>query len=283
MRNTTPQSEIIPDFSFLIQTRNNRQELKMSVESVCSEAPPASEMVVVDGSDEPFGEDYMREIMSNANIGLVYRLDERLGPYNAMNVGIKNSCGRWVIVITAGDTLEKGAGLLLESIKDSDHEVVVFSQNVVDQYGHLSYQFYPTEKSAWPHQSVVIRREVHERLGMYPTECNYTSDQLFFAGIRTKTKFMIRPEILSTFRLGGITSGAPSLRRLRGIYVVSRKLGRGHFLSALHGYLFPCVRFILERYPVFRGVVNRFRRAIYPHYKKPVNPSATSSVLSERP
>ena len=255
------------DYSFLVQTRNNWEELVRSIDSIRSEAPTCSEVVVVDGSDVPFGEEPVRVLVGDERIRLTYALDERLGVYNAINVGIRKSSGRWLIVITAGDSLETGAKAMLESIRNSGAEVVVFSQNVIDQDGRLSYQFFPTEKSAWPHQSVIIRREVHERLGFYPTEFRYAACQCLFAHIRTHANVQMRREIFSTFRLGGLTSGA-SLRRSREIFAVHRRLGHGYSVAVLHGYVYPYIRFVLERIPLFRGVVRRLRRMVYREYQQ---------------
>lgn len=254
-------------YSFIITTRNNKDELTLTVNSICAEAPMQSEIVVVDGSDKPLGADCVKSMMSNDNVDLVYIVDEKKGVFHALNMGIANSCGLWLDFVPAGDTLEKGARTLLESLRDSEDDLIVFSQNVIDQYNQLSYLYCPTEKSVWPHQSVIIKRQVHETFGLFPEKYRYSSDQQFFARIRKNTKYRIRDEVLSVFRLGGITSGV-SLLQSREIFEFRRALGCGLFYSTISAYLFPYVRFLLERYAFTNGAVRMLRRIVYPNIKK---------------
>jgi hypothetical protein len=269
MENAWKQNAATCDYSFLIQTRNNRSELERTIQSICCEAPSSSQIVVVDGSDVPFGMELIRSMVTNSKIAVVYELDEQKGVFNAMNVGVLKSNGRRLIVLPAGDTMEMGAKELLRSINNSNKEVVVFSQHIIDQEGKLSLRFFPTAKSVWPHQSVVLRREVHEKWGLYPMGYRFLSDQYFFADVRMKVAFEIRPEVLTAFWLGGISSGA-TMQQSREIWSVRRKLGCGQVSAALHGFVYPYIRWVLERSPAFRGVVTKLRRMIYPVFKKPV-------------
>ncbi len=252
-------------FSFVIVTRNNQDELLQTVQSICDELPESSEIVIVDGSDKSLGQGYIKELLGNSSASLVYLLDEKQGVYHAQNIGISSSSGQWIVVINSGDTLELGARSHLESIRHSQNDLIVFGQNVVDHYGNLSYACHPTADSVWPHQSVIAHRSVHEKYGFYPEEFRFTSEQLFFAQIRKKATYTIRNEVLSVFRLGGLTSGA-SVARSKEIFIVRRALGAGLIYSAANAFIFPYVRYMLERYRLLAPLVTALRKLLYPCY-----------------
>jgi len=253
-------------FSFVIVTRNNPEELQQTVHSICRELPESSEIVIVDGSDEPFGFECIKNMLGDASAPIVYRLDEKKGVYHAQNIGISCSSGQWIIVINSGDTLEQGARTHLDSIRDSKDDLIVFGQNVVDMYGKLAYACHPTADSVWPHQSVVAHRRVHNKFGLYPESFRFTSEQLFYAQIRNSIKFSIRNEVISVFRLGGLTSGA-SLARSKEIFVVRRALGAGVLYSTASAFIFPYIRYMLERYQVLAPLVTTLRKLLYPCYR----------------
>jgi len=94
--------------------------------------------------------------------------DNKDGIYNAMNLGVQNSLGNWLIMLTAGDYLKFGSKDLFKIILNSNNDVIVFSQDVEGHNGKINFSFFPTIKTVWPHQSVIIKRIIHERIGLYP-------------------------------------------------------------------------------------------------------------------
>jgi len=256
------------DFSFIVTTRNNSKELVRTINSIISEAPSKSEIVVVDGSDEPPGKEWVINNFLLKDIQLTYTLDNKVGVYDAMNVGIENSLGEWIIIMTAGDYLETNAKALLESIRHLEKEVVVFAQHVENQSGNLSFTFTPTHNSIWPHQSVIVKRKVHEIEGLYSLDYRYGSEQYLFASIRKAFPFDLRKEVFSVFCLGGITSGS-SLAMSKDVFAIRRKLGHGLISSFIHSYIFPPIRFGLEKYTFLRPLSMRIKRAIFSNYNKP--------------
>jgi len=255
------------DFSFIITTRNNEDELNRTINSIVRESLPNSEMVVVDGSDFPLTKGRVQKLL-DGSLTLTYVLDNKKGVFNAMNLGVQNSYGCWIIMITAGDILKSGAKSLLEIVKFSERDVVVFAQDYIDQSGNLSYSFYPTHLSIWPHQSVVLRRTIHEKVGLYPEQYRFASDQYLFADVRKNADIEIRQEVFSTFYLGGITSGA-SIPMSYELYGLRRKLGNGLLFSFIQSFIFIYIRFLLEKNQSTRALSALLRRFLFSYYKKP--------------
>lgn len=256
------------DFSFIVTTRNNPEELKTTIVSIAIEAPENSELVVVDGSDLSLGVNIVQALIpSGVTLSIGYVLDNKSGVYDAMNIGVKNTHGRWLIMVPAGDRINQGAKRLLESLRNSTLDAVVFAQHLADPRGKILYSFVPSDKTIWPHQSVILKRTVHERFGLYPEKYRYSSDQFFFAIIRRKIDYELRPEVISTFMLGGISSGA-SLERSREWYVLRRELGEGRIPSLLRAYIFPYLRAWLERWSGFDGIASKLRVWMLKNYRR---------------
>lgn len=258
------------DFSFIIPTRNNLEELNRTISSIVSEVPENSEIVIVDGSDSPKGEDFFLNILNGYNIRLKYVNDNKNGIYNAMNLGVQNSSGKWLVMLTAGDYLKSGAKSLFKYILNSKKDVVVFAQDVEDLNGKISFSFFPTMKTIWPHQSVVLKRLVHEELGLYPNHSDnkYTNEQVLFAEIRKNSKIEIRNEIFSVFCLGGLSSKT-SFKKSKEYYKRKRELGCGIIYSLMGAYVFTNIRYVLENTPILRKLSIFLRIKMFSYYKKP--------------
>lgn len=254
----------IYEFSFVVTTRNNFDELAITLNSIRAAAPPCSEVVIVDGSDQPVERARLRVILRD----LPFRCerDNKTGVFEAMNVGVRATAGKWIVMITAGDSLLPGAGALLGSLGSSSADAVIFAQEVATPAGKRLYAFYPTSRSVWPHQSVVLKRAVHEQIGLYPSEYRYASDQHLFAEVRKRASCEIRGELLSRFLLGGITSGV-SVKMSKELYGLRRKLGDGVMVAIIRGFIFPAMRSWVERVAGFGAISAAARRVIFSYYR----------------
>lgn len=260
-----PVREPILDFSFIVPMRNNITDLQVSLDSICAQAPAMSEIVVVDGSDEPLGETTVRTMVRRTDIAVVYTCDDKSGVFGAMNVGVAATRGRWLVMMPAGDLINPGARMHLETLTNSAMDAIVFAQDMATPEGKRLYSFRPTASTIWPHHSVVLKRTVHERYGFYPLQYRYTSDQQFFAYVRHHISFEIRPDVLTTFMLGGISSGA-SRRISCELFELRRKLGDGITSSLFRAYITPYVRAWIERHTGYGGLATRIRVRLLGQY-----------------
>jgi glycosyltransferase involved in cell wall biosynthesis len=261
-----PHREPLVDFSFIVPMRNNADDLRRSLDSICAEAPASSEVVVVDGSDTPIGKDTVRQMLGCSHVELVYTRDDKTGVFGAMNVGVAATRGRWLVMMPGGDLVNTGARSLLESVNDSTLDAVVFAQDMATPEGGRLYSFAPTSRTIWPHHSVVLRRTVHERHGLYPVRYRYSADQQFFADVRRHIRFEMRPDILTTFLLGGLSSSA-TWRLSKELFELRRKLGHSVASSFFRAYITPHVRHWIERRTGYGGVATRIRIALMRDYR----------------
>lgn len=124
-------------FSIVVPTRDNLTEFRATIDSILSEAPPCSEIIIVDSSNPPIPSPEIQRINDSRYIARLIHTEPR-GIFEAINDGIKLAKGNWIVVLTAGDGFVSGARQLLESLGDSTEDVYVFSQNVLDP----EYNFY---------------------------------------------------------------------------------------------------------------------------------------------
>jgi glycosyltransferase involved in cell wall biosynthesis len=175
----------VTDFSFIVTTRNNRDEFSRTFNSILIEAPDNSEIVVVDGSDIPLGLENVEKLVPNNSLRVKYILDNKKGVYNAMNLGIESSKGDWIVIMTAGDFLELNAKQMLKSILNCNYKVVVFSQRVLNKFDGDNFLIHkPNMSTIWPHQSVIIHKEIHKKEGLYDLGYKYLSEQYLFFPVR---------------------------------------------------------------------------------------------------
>lgn len=260
----------IYDFSFIVTTRNNPKELQRTLSSIISEAPDDCEIIIVDGSDNPKGKNFYLNVLETKKIKLNYLNDNKKGIYNAMNLGVENSLGNWLIMLTAGDYLKFGSKELFKIILNSCSDVIVFSQDVEGYNGRINFSFYPTVRTVWPHQSVVIKRVIHERIGLYPIDkkYKYSSEQFLFLEIRKSVKFEIRNEIFSVFCLGGLSS-TTSLSKSYESFRGKVAHGQGVITSFFQAYIFTNIRYFLEKNILFERFSVFLRIRMYSYYKQP--------------
>jgi len=194
---------------------NNAGAIRKTIESVVNQDYPNIEYIVVDGRSTDGSLDIIREYESQI-AKLVSEPDKNL--YDAINKGILLATGDVVGLIHAGDRL-------------FDHQVIGhiaehFMQNPIDlMYGHsllVNDQDVPIRvnrspsykrslvKRGWmpSHQSIYIRREVLERIGLYNLELHPSSDYEFFLRYFYFNKLRIKrlDRFILRFSMGGIST-----------------------------------------------------------------------------
>jgi glycosyltransferase involved in cell wall biosynthesis len=257
-------------FSFIIVTKDNFEEFERTLFSIKHEAPTNSEIVIVDGSEKCMTKDVVEQKLGNLNFDVCCISDEKQGIFNAMNVGVNNSSGEWLIMLTAGDYLKKGAKSLFDIIVKSKNDVLVFAQDVEVKLNKIGFSYFPSENTIWPHQSVVLKRTVHESVGLYPVDekLKFTAEQYLFQEIRKVCQFEVRNEIFSVFCLGGLSSGT-SVLKSGEYYNRKRELGSSKFNAFVSAYLLANLRFLLERNEIMANLAVLLRVLFFSYYKWP--------------
>ncbi len=176
------------------------------------------EWVVVDGSEDP--EAVPAAISATPLLTARYRWTEPAGVYPAMNAGLADATGTYILFLNAGDTLH-GSGALA-TVRD-----IVIQDDPVWMYGQVSFisprgdavippSFdYQHEKAASfsrgrfpPHQGTVVRASALREVGGFDTTYRIVADYAAFLRISLLADPATTSAVIADFYEGGVSSTA---------------------------------------------------------------------------
>jgi len=169
------------------------------------------EYVVIDGGSS----DGSSEFIESKSENIDYWISEPdKGIYNAINKGIKVATGEYLLFLNSGDHFFNNKVLKENNQYLDFYELIYFNIQVVGKETSeiISYpielRFSDLYFETLCHQSVFIKKELFERVGLYDENLKIVSDWKFFtlALFKYKCSYIKINETLSTFYLGGISS-----------------------------------------------------------------------------
>jgi len=199
--------------TILTPSFNSKDHILECISSVNEQSFKNIEHIVIDGDSN----DGTKELLSNAMVNSVISEKDQ-GIYDAINKGIKLSCGDIIGILHADDVYSDTS-----TISDV---VEVFLHNNIDLvYGDLDYvsRKNPTKiirkwrsgnfssasfSNGWmpPHPAVFIRKSIYEKFGYYDLSYRISSDYnllfKFFNMIKINRIFYLE-KVLVRMRLGG--------------------------------------------------------------------------------
>lgn len=191
---------------------NDAKGLKKTIESVVSQTWKEFEYIVIDGGST----DESQLVIDNHKAHIAYSVSEKdKGIYNAMNKGIKQAKGKYLLFLNSGDALLNAA--VLEAAKEN------LSSDVSFVCGHMVYELagktvmkehpekmtfsYLVSKTVY-HPSTFIKRSLFEKYGLYNEENKIVSDWEFFfkaLGLNGESYLKLHHAI-TDFDMNGISS-----------------------------------------------------------------------------
>ena len=240
---------------------NDHTALNTTLHSLVNELFEYDQLVIVDSSD---GKDEVYKVVSSVGIScevLIIWMPPA-GVYGAINTGIMQANRPWIQILNSGDMLLHGARkqIDLELSKHPSILLHVFRQSAGSS-NTTAYIFTPTESTVWPHQSIIVNRQIHDYFGLYDVNFKNVSDQLFFSKARKKFKYKLHRFILTYYDLTGISSKI-SFKASIESYICWRQLGNGIFISFVKSFILPIIRVI-----VGKEISNFLKRYFFSHYK----------------
>ncbi|MCW2118489.1 glycosyltransferase family 2 protein [Flavobacterium sp. 7A] len=163
---------------------NDVEGLKNTVNSVINQSWQEFEHIIIDGGSTDGSNDYIKE---NANYFSYAVSEADKGIYNAMNKGIAQACGEYLLMLNAGDVLHNVEVLkqvfenkpykedLIYGDVDRESKGVVFTESIFPDklsFGFLRYGMIS-------HQAVFIKKSLHELIGLYDETIKYGADWHF--------------------------------------------------------------------------------------------------------
>lgn len=206
---------------------NNASGLSDTIKSVVSQNCDSLEYIVIDGAST----DESVEVIKSYETGIDYWVSEPdRGIYHAMNKGIAKASGEYVLMLNSGDMLFSQD--TLQEVVDSKLDKDVVYGDVQFLTDESSYTItFPDEINfsiflghGIHHQSVFIRKKLHDELGLYDETVKITADWRFFldAFCRFNCSYKHIPIVVSSCPRDGIScdpSFWPAIQKERNLYL----------------------------------------------------------------
>ena len=207
--------------SLILTTYNSKENFLKTYESIKKQDYPDIEIVVVDGESTDGTVAEIRRCAGQEE-GLKWVSEKDHGIYDAINKGIRLASGDLIAVFNDIFYMDSAVSKLVRAVNsnggyDGAHGDLVYCQNgKIKRYwrmgeGQIEDGWMPA------HPTLLLKREVYERFGVYKTDYRCSSDYEFMIRIlkNGEVRLAYVPEILVSMFYGGTSSNG------LGAYAVS--------------------------------------------------------------
>ncbi len=204
-------SLIQPKISIITINYNNAVGLKETIPSIVGQTYKNIEYIVVDGASTDGSEEIIREFKNHITVAII---EPDKGIYNAMNKGIKNATGDYLLFINSGDILFQ-ADTIEKAIEQGLDSDLVCGNILYDNNG-IKKDWISVEKLDFaqfyhdgiPHPSTFIKRTLFDVVGYYDETLKIVSDWkfAFLAYCKFNCSYKHIDVLVSEFKEGGISS-----------------------------------------------------------------------------
>jgi len=179
-----------PDLTIVTVVRNSVPELKKTITSVSGQKYPHIAFIVIDGGST---DDTKEVIKTHANHIAYWISEPDRGPYDAMNKGLAQATGEWILFLNAGDTFADPSILSRIFANDMSECDVIYGDCIRDYRSFKVLQKAASPEQLWKgmicsHQSMFIRTSLMKPQGFisgYKIGADYEfAYRLFAAGKR---------------------------------------------------------------------------------------------------
>lgn len=169
--------------SVITVNRNNKYGLINTISSLSDQLFNQWSQLIVDSASTDLEFDFWSKIANN-KINFISEKDA--GVYDGMNKGVLMTSGDYLFFLNSGDRLIDSESLQYLTSHMGDFDLI-YGDVIFENDSDLKNFNYPDELSleymicyGLPHQAILIKRELHERIGGYSTNYKIISDWVFF-------------------------------------------------------------------------------------------------------
>lgn len=243
---------------------NNANGLNKTINSVIEQQFKNIEYIIIDGNSS----DNSLNIIKKNEHNLAYWISEPdTGIYNAMNKGIKQSSGEYILFLNSGDVLT-GVTALQDFINHPS-----FNGDVI--YGDYKFakgeKIYPDVltplffiKSSLPHQSTFFKKEVFDEMDLYEEHYKIVADRAFYIKCFLSGKFIFNhiKYPLTKYDLTGISNAAEyiALKKKEDEAIFMKYYGL--FYKDYKSYLELERELYLAKRSTMEGIIKRIKKRL---------------------
>jgi glycosyltransferase involved in cell wall biosynthesis len=200
-----------PKISIITVTYNNLEGLQKTVDSASSQTWQSFEHIIIDGGSTDGSVAY---IASKSDRFAYWVSEPDKGVYHAMNKGIAQASGEYLLFLNSGDHFFSAKALEQNHQAIKDQVIIYFNLQVVEgnqvfikEYPELlSFSYFV--KDTLPHPATFIAKVAFEKTNLYNEDFRILSDWKFFIDSICKYNLSYKKinTTLSTFYIGGMSS-----------------------------------------------------------------------------
>ena len=201
---------------------NNAKGLKKTLDSIVSQNQADFEYIVIDGNST----DGSQNIIEEYSKQISYWISEPdSGIYNAMNKGIRQATGEYLLFINSGDVIRTETNLSSIISQITGEDIIFFDLEICDIRNNRYVKIYPDSldfkyfaEDSLPHMASFIKKDLLVRYGYYSEKIKISSDWAFFmdAICLLNCTYKHIHECFSTFYLDGLSSDERNRQILTG-------------------------------------------------------------------
>ena len=180
------------------------------MQSVLEQTFPDYEYIIIDGGSM----DASNEVIKNHEKKLVYWISERdNGIYHAMNKGIQQAAGEYVLFLNSGDSLYDDK-VLKDIFSEERQEQIIYGNVEWTTDGNKENQLFPglltfeyLSNNFLPHQATFIHRSLFELTGLYDEQYTIVADwaMLLLARFKHNASYVHLERYISICNKDGIS------------------------------------------------------------------------------
>jgi glycosyltransferase involved in cell wall biosynthesis len=247
----------------LIPCYNNLLGLKKTIKSIYH--PKGIRIIIIDDGSNKESTPKISEINEyvnrNVHVTIIY-LKKNSGISEALNIGLKealkDSRCKYIARLDCGDTSVKNRFLLQESFLNTNTDIDLVGSwvkfnNIKNEYlysltpplVHKSIRKSMSIRCSFIHPSVMFRRTVVDKLGMYPYKYRAAEDYAFFYNIVKKARTANIPSFLTFVEMNenGISSKKRFVQNISKIRIINRYSPKNfyYFMGMIYNLGLICI------------------------------------------
>jgi len=243
---------------------NNKIDLIKTIESTLSQTWTDFEYIIIDGGST----DGSPEVIESYKSHLSYWVSEPdNGIFHAINKGIEQAKGDYLLILNAGDVL-KESDILFRTFGQTDYnEGILYGNVVLESKGAIigqkvfsqpiTFDFF--RRTSISHQGTFVKRTLHSLVGMYDENLKFSSDWKFFLLCFCKYNVSVRhlDMFIATCNCDGLTWNPKHFPAIRNEMLTVMK---AHFPAFIEDYSsFDKLR---NRKNIFQKAFNYTRKSL---------------------
>lgn len=202
-----------PFFTIITASFNNAGSIRNTLDSVAAQTFQSLEHIVIDGGSTDETAFLLKSYESKYNLKWISEPDD--GIADAMNKGVRQAQGEYIIFIHSDDTLYRNDSLLTayEIIKDSFHSI--YSFRIEHRFSEYQKKVINPPRFLWwtrfrnnlPHQGIFVHESIFKKTGLFNPDYTICMDyDHFYRAFNDGASLKAVREIISVMGGGGVSS-----------------------------------------------------------------------------